>query len=172
MKPQEIENKIYEIRHQNVMLDFDLAEMYQIETRVLKQAVRRNSDRFPKDFMFELSEEEYNSLRSQIVTLKNSGRGQHTKYMPFAFTEQGVAMLSSVLKSKIAIEINISIIRAFVLMRQFSLSHKELTEKLNQLENKFDQKFNDVADALNYLLQKDKIEIEHKQREPIGYKKQ
>ncbi len=154
------------------MLDFDLAEMYQIETRVLKQAVRRNSDRFPKDFMFELSEEEYNSLRSQIVTLKNSGRGQHTKYMPFAFTEQGVAMLSSVLKSKIAIEINISIIRAFVLMRQFALSHKELTEKLNQLENKFDKKFNDVADALNYLLQKDKVEKEHKQRKPIGYKKQ
>ncbi len=154
------------------MLDFDLAEMYQIETRVLKQAVRRNSDRFPSDFMFELTAEEYDSLRSQIVTLKNSGRGQHSKYMPFAFTEKGVAMLSSVLKSKIAIEINISIIRAFVLMRQFALSHKELSEKLNQLEHKFDKKFNDVADALNYLLQKDKVEIEQKQRKPIGYKKQ
>jgi hypothetical protein len=168
LKPQEIENKIYEIRHQNVMLDFDLAEMYQIETRVLKQAVRRNSDRFPRDFMFQITKDEYENLTSQSVTSSHGG----LRYMPFAFTEQGVAMLSSVLKSKIAIEINISIIRAFVLMRQFALSHKELTEKLNQLENKFDQKFNDVADALNYLLQKDKIEIEQKQREPIGYKKQ
>lgn len=154
------------------MLDYDLAEMYKIETRVLKQAVRRNSDRFPRDFMFELTEEEYDSLRSQIVTLKNPGRGQHSKYLSFAFTEQGVAMLSSVLKSKVAIEINITIIRAFVLMRQFALSHKELSEKLNQLESKFDKKFNDVADALNFLLQKDRVEIEQKQRKTIGYKKQ
>lgn len=154
------------------MLDFDLAEMYQIETKRLKEAVRRNIERFPKDFMFELTEEEYNSLRSQIASLKNSGRGTHSKYAPFAFTEQGVAMLSSVLRSPIAIEINIAIIRAFVVIRQFALTNKELTEKLNQLENKFDKKFNDVADALNYLLQKDKIEAEQKQRKPIGYKKQ
>ncbi len=118
--------------------------------------------------MFEIIKEEFENLTSQFVTPSHGG----VRYMPFAFTEQGVAMLSSVLKSKIAIEINISIIRAFVLMRQFALSHKELTEKLNQLENKFDKKFNDVADALNYLLQKDKIEIKQKQREPIGYKKQ
>ncbi|HLT32933.1 MAG TPA: ORF6N domain-containing protein [Aquaticitalea sp.] len=168
MNPQEIENKIHEIRHQNVMLDFDLAEMYQIETRVLKQAVRRNSDRFPKDFMFQITKEEFENLTSQFVTSSHGG----LRYMPFAFTEQGVAMLSSVLKSKIAIEINISIIRAFVLMRQFALSHKELSEKLNQLEKKFNKKFNDVAEALNYLLQKDKLEIEQKQRKPIGYKKQ
>lgn len=172
MKPQQIENKIYEIRHQHVMLDFDLAEMYQIETKRLKEAVRRNIDRFPNDFMFELTEDEYASLRTQIATLENMGRGRHSKYLPFAFTEQGVAMLSSVLKSKIAIEINISIIRAFVLMRQFALSHKELSEKLSQLENKFNKKFNDVAEALNFLLQKDKIETEQKQRKPIGYKKQ
>lgn len=169
MKPQEIENKIYEIRHQNVMLDFDLAEMYQIETRVLKQAVRRNLERFPKDFMFELTEIEIESMVSQNVIPSKQKLGGAK---PFAFTEQGVAMLSSVLKSKIAIEINISIIRTFVLMRQYALSHKELSEKLSQLENKYDEKFNDVSEALNFLLQKDKIETEQKQRKPIGYKKQ
>lgn len=169
LKPQEIENKIYEIRHQNVMLDFDLAEMYQIETRVLKQAVRRNLERFPKDFMFELTEIEIESMVSQNVIPSKQKLGGAK---PFAFTEQGVAMLSSVLKSKIAIEINISIIRTFVLMRQYALSHKELSEKLSQLENKYDEKFNDVSEALNFLLQKDKIETEQKQRKPIGYKKQ
>ncbi|WP_163515940.1 ORF6N domain-containing protein [Gelidibacter japonicus] len=169
MKPQEIENRIYEIRHQNVMLDFDLAEMYQIETRVLKQAVRRNLERFPKDFMFELTEMEIVTMVSQNVIPSKQQLGGAK---PFAFTEQGVAMLSSVLRSKIAIEINISIIRAFVLMRQYALSHKELSEKLSQLENKFNKQFNDVADALNFLLQKDKIETEQKQRKPIGYKKQ
>lgn len=151
------------------MLDFDLAEMYQIETRVLKQAVRRNLERFPKDFMFELTEMEIVTMVSQNVIPSKQQLGGAK---PFAFTEQGVAMLSSVLRSKIAIEINISIIRAFVLMRQFALSHKELSEKLSQLENKFNKQFNDVADALNFLLQKDKIETEQKQRKPIGYKKQ
>ena len=170
MKPQEIENKIYEIRHQNVMLDFDLAEMYQIETRVLKQAVRRNLDRFPKDFMFQLNKKEWNELITICDKLPETIK--FSPITPFAFTEQGVAMLSSVLKSKIAIEINISIIRAFVLMRQYALSHKELSEKLSQLENKFNKQFNDVADALNFLLNKDKIETEQKQRKPIGYKKQ
>ncbi len=151
------------------MLDFDLAEMYQIETRVLKQAVRRNLERFPKDFMFELTEMEIVTMVSQNVIPSKQQLGGAK---PFAFTEQGVAMLSSVLRSKIAIEINISIIRAFVLMRQYALSHKELSEKLSQLENKFNKQFNDVADALNFLLQKDKIETEQKQRKPIGYKKQ
>ncbi|RAJ25935.1 ORF6N domain-containing protein [Gelidibacter algens] len=169
MKPQEIENKIYEIRHQNVMLYFDLAEMYQTETRALKQAVRRNLERFPIDFMFELNEIEIESMVSQNVIPSKQQLGGAK---PFAFTEQGVAMLSSVLKSKIAIEINISIIRAFVLMRQYALSHIELSEKLNQLENTFNKKFNDVAEALNFLLQKDHIETEQKQRKPIGYKKQ
>lgn len=151
------------------MLDFDLMEMYQIETRVLKQAVRRNLERFPKDFMFELTEMEIVTMVSQNVIPSKQQLGGAK---PFAFTEQGVAMLSSVLRSKIAIEINISIIRAFVLMRQFALSHKELSEKLSHLENKFNKQFNDVADALNFLLQKDKIETEQKQRKPIGYKKQ
>ena len=171
MQLQAIQNKIYSVRNQNVMFDFDLAEMYQVETRVLKQAVRRNLERFPKDFMFELTDAEYDSLRSQIVTLKNLGRGKHSKYLPFVFTEQGVAMLSSVLRSKVAIEVNISVIRAFVFMRQYALSHKELTEKLNQLENKYDQQFNDVSEAINFLLKKDSQETVQKQRNPIGYRK-
>lgn len=118
---QPIQNKIYEIRGQRVMLDFDLAAMYQVETKVLKQAVRRNSQRFPEDFMFELTQEEYNALivrlRSQIVTLE-PGRGKYPKYAPFAFTEQGVAMLSSVLRSETAIQVNIAVMRAFVAIRQ------------------------------------------------------
>ena len=120
MEIQVIQNKIYEIRGVKVVLDFDLAKMYGIETRVLKQAVRRNSQRFEgNDFMFELLREEYNSLRSQNVTLDVGGRGKYSKYQPFAFTELGVAMLSSVLTSDVAIEINRNIMRAFVALRQF-----------------------------------------------------
>ncbi len=123
MELQPIQSKIYEIRGQRVMLDFDLAELYQVETRALKQAVRRNIERFEgDDFMFELSESEYNALkdrlRSQIVTLETDGRGKYPKYAPFAFTEMGVAMLSSVLRSDTAIRVNRAIMRAFVAMRQ------------------------------------------------------
>ncbi|MCF6280437.1 MAG: ORF6N domain-containing protein [Flavobacteriaceae bacterium] len=167
MNLQVIQDKIFNIRDQKVMLDFDLAELYQVETRVLKQAVRRNLKRFPTDFMFELSKEEYSSLRSQIVTLAEKGRGKHSKYMPFAFTEQGVAMLSSVLKSNTAIEINIYIIRVFVQIRQLALSHTELSEKLSELENKYNKQFKDVYEALNYLVQKDKQKIEQGQRKQI-----
>ena len=118
-----IQSKIHEIRGQQVMLDFDLAALYQVETKVLKQAVRRNIERFPEDFIFEISNEEYNSLkislRSQIVTLEIDGRGKYPKYPPFAFTEMGVAMLSSVLRSGSAIQVNIAIMRAFVAMRNY-----------------------------------------------------
>lgn len=171
MHLQTIQNKIYAIRDQNVMLDFDLAEMYEVETRVLKQAVRRNIDRFPSDFMFELTKKEYDSLRSQIVTLNEDGRGKHSKYLPFAFTEQGVAMLASVLNSKKAIEVNIQIIRAFVFLRKYALSSKELTEKLKALESKYNQQFKDVYEAINYLLKKDKKDTEQKERKQIGFKK-
>jgi hypothetical protein len=99
------------------MLDFDLSEMYETETKRLKEAVRRNLKRFPNDFMFELTNQEYDSLRSQFASLKNLGRGEHSKYLPFAFTEQGVAMLASILKSDKAIEINIQIVRAFIALR-------------------------------------------------------
>lgn len=170
MQVQAIQSKIYEIRGQKVMLDFDLAELYETETKVLKQAVRRNINRFPSDFMFELTKEEYHSLRSQYVTLENSGRGKYSKYLPFAFTEQGVAMLSSVLNSPKAIEVNIQVIRAFVFLRQYALSHKDLTEKLKELESKYNQQFKDVYEAINYLLQKGKQEDAHKERKQIGYK--
>jgi hypothetical protein len=169
MKLQTIQTKIYEIRVQKVMLDFNLAELYEVETRILKQAVKRNIDRFPHDFIFELTRSEYNSLRSQIVTLEK-GKGQHSKYLPFAFTEQGVAMLSSVLKSKKALQVNIAIMRAFVFMRQYALTHKDLTTKLKEIETKYDKQFSDVYEAINYLMEKDKEDAEHKERKKIGFK--
>ena len=131
-----IENKIYEIRGQKVMLDFDLAEMYGVETKRLKEQVRRNIERFPAEFMFELTKEEVQFSRSQFATLK-TGQGHNIKYLPFAFTEYGIVMLSSVLKSKTAVEVNINIIRAFVRMRQYLLSSvppKELEELKQRIE--------------------------------------
>ena len=120
-----IENKIYEIRGQKVMLDFDLAEMYGVETKRLKEQVRRNIERFPAEFMFELTKEEVAISRSQIATLK-TGQGYNIKYLPFAFTEYGIVMLSSVLKSKTAVEVNINIIRAFVWVTFIINSYKDL----------------------------------------------
>ena len=130
MELMSINEKIVEIRGKKVILDKDLAILYGVETRVLKQAVRRNIQRFPEDFMFEISFEEYNTLRSQIVTLESNGKGNYSKYQPFAFTEQGVAMLSSVIHSEKAIQVNIAIMRAFVLMRQYALNYKELSKKI------------------------------------------
>jgi len=151
------------------MLDFDLAELYGVETKVLNQAVKRNTDRFPADFMVQITRDEYNFLRSQIVTLE-TGRGKYAKYLPYAFTEQGVSMLSSVLNSSKAIQVNIQIIRAFVFMREYALSHKDLTTKLHELESKYDKQFKDIYDAINFLLQKDILETRQKQRKQIGYK--
>jgi phage regulator Rha-like protein len=124
-------NKIYLIRGFKVMFDFDLAAMYLVETKQLKRQVRRNIERFPIDFMFELNKQEYDSLRSQFGTLK---RGEHSKYLPMAFTEQGVAMLSSVLSSKMAIEVNIQIIRVFTKMREMLSTNKDILLKMEQLE--------------------------------------
>lgn len=121
-------SKIFIIREQKVMLDRDLAELYGVETKVLNQAVRRNMVRFPSDFMFELTQEEYDSLRSQIVTLKK--RGAHSKYLPNVFTEQGVAMLSSVLRSKQAILVNIQIMRIFTRIRQMIIDNTEVWKKI------------------------------------------
>ncbi len=156
------------------MLDFDLAELYEVETKVLKQAVRRNINRFPKDFMFELTRKEYNSLRSQIVTLEKSrsGKGRHSKYSPFAFTEHGVAMLASILRSDKAIEVNISIIHAFIALRQFALNYKDLAEKIAELESKYDGQFDDVYEALQLLLSEQKNKIEQAERKRIGYKRE
>lgn len=131
MEIEVIQNKIFEIRGYKVMLDFDLALMYNIENKRLKEAVRRNINRFPEDFMFELTEIEFNSLRTQIASSNRGG----LRHMPFAFTEQGIAMLSSVLNSEKAIEVNISIIRAFVTFRQFSLPYSELKDRILELES-------------------------------------
>lgn len=170
MELQTIQNRIYEIRGQKILLDFDLAKLYETETKRLKEAVRRNIDRFPSDFMFELTKEEYNTLRTQFATLDNTGRGKYSKYNPFAFTEQGIAMLASVLRSPKAIEVNIQIVRAFVFLRKYALSHSELTQKLQELETKYDKQFNDIFDAINFLIQKDKKGIEQAKRKRIGFK--
>ena len=167
MEIEQIKNSILEIRGKKVMLDMDLAIIYEVETRVLKQAVRRNIDRFPDDFMFELTAEEWGNLRPQIAT--SSWGGQ--RYLPFAFTEQGVAMLSSVLNSEIAIDVNIAIMRAFVIMRQFALTYQELSEKLIELEKLHNQKFDDIEQVLTYLMQKDKQITQQAQRKAVGYKK-
>ena len=166
MQLEIIQTKIYEIRGQKVMLDFDLADLYETETKYLKRAVKANIKRFPPDFMFELTKLEYDSLRCNFST--SNGRGG-IRYLPFAFTEQGVAMLSGILNSEKAIDVNIAIMRAFVFMRQYALTHKDLTEKLQKLENKYDQQFKSVYDAINFLLQKDNQETEQKQRKRIGY---
>jgi hypothetical protein len=163
-----IESKIYEVRHQKVMLDFDLAEMYQVENRALKQAVKRNIHRFPADFMFPLSKKEWQEV---ITNCDNLPEGiKFSPATPFAFTEQGVSMLSSVLKSKKAIQVNIAIMRAFVVLRQYALSHKDLTSKLEEIEKKYNKQFKDVYEAINYLLQKDKHQVEFKDRKRIGFK--
>lgn len=143
-----IENKIVEIRGVKVMLDFDLAELYEVETKRLKESVKRNMKRFPKDFMFQLTKTEFENLRTQFASSKRGG----TRYLSFAFTEQGVAMLASILNSDKAIEVNIAIMRAFVFMRQYALNHKELSEKLSALEKKYNKQFADVYEALNYLI--------------------
>ena len=167
MELEIIKNSIHEIRGKKVILDFDLAKMYQVETKRLKESVRRNIRRFPEDFMFELSAEEWVILRTQFAT--SSWGGQ--RYNPYAFTEQGVAMLSSVLNSEIAIDINISIMRAFVMIRQFALTYQELNEKLIALEKKHNQKFTDIDQVLNYLIKKDQQVIQQTARKQVGYKK-
>lgn len=148
------------------MLDFDLAELYEVETKALNQAVKRNAERFPADFMFQLTKEELELNRSQFVT----GSQKHRGALPYAFTEQGLAMLSGILKSKKAIDVNISIMRAFVFLRQYALTHKDLTEKLNELEKKYNKQFKDVYEAINYLINKDKQIEKQSKREKIGYK--
>lgn len=166
MELQLIQNRIYEVRGLKVMLDFDLAELYETETKYLKRSVRANIRRFPPDFMFELIKEEWELLRCNFSTSNQRGG---TRYMPFAFTEQGVSMLSSVLNSDKAIDVNIAIMRAFVYVRQYALSHKDLSEKIKEIENKYDTKFDDVYEAINYLLQKDQQLTEQNARKRIEF---
>ena len=165
-----IQTKIYEIRGQKVMLDFDLAELYEVETRVLNQAVKRNLDIFPVDFMFQLTVSEWEDNSSQFVMSSRKHRGSF--YLPFAFTEHGVTMLASVLKSTKARQTSIAIVRAFIALKLFVLNYKDLAEKLQFLESKYDKQFKDVYDAINFLLQHDNQATVQKQRKRIGYKNQ
>ena len=165
MELQPIQSKIYEIRGQRVMQDFDLAELYQVETRTLKQAVRRNIERFPSDFMFEITESEYNylknSMTSQIV-ISNERGGR--RYMPFAFTEQGVAMLSSVLRSETAIQVNIAIMRAFVAMRNYITTTTQITAELSEIRAKLallERADEDNAEAVNDLSEDMRKELDN-----------
>lgn len=167
MDLQIIQNKIFEVRGCRVMLDYHLAELYQVETRALKQAVKRNIERFPGDFMFVLTQEEANLLLSigvsQNVIPPDYNFGVA---MPMAFTEQGVAMLSSVLRSKVAIEVNISIMRDFVLMRQMAIGYEELSRRIEELEVSTDAQFNELYQALTQLLSQSK---QQKERRPVGF---
>lgn len=193
---QPIQNKIHEIRGQRVMLDFDLAELYQVETRALKQAVRRNMERFEgEDFLFELTESEYNALknrlRSQIVILETDGRGKFPKYPPFAFTEEGVAMLSGVLRSPVAIRVNRAIMRAFVAMRNYVTTTTAITAELAEIRAKLallERSDEDNAEAVNDLSEDMRRELDTiyeaiaalsirppragDSRRPIGFKKE
>ncbi len=154
-----IEKKIYLVRGQKVMLDRDLAELYGVETRALNQAVRRNMDRFPADFMFALDREEIRNISQFVISSK-------MKHAPsvLVFTEQGITMLSSVLRSKRAVQVNIAIMRTFVKMREMMATHKNLARKLEELEEKYDGQFQAVFDAIRLL-----IEVEEKPKRKIGY---
>jgi len=157
-----IERRIFLIRGHKVMLSNDLAELYEVEPRILVQAVKRNIDRFPEDFMFQLSQEEFSILKSQIVISSWGGLRRAT---PYAFTEQGVAMLSSVLRSKRAIQVNIEIMRAFVRLRRLLASHADLARKLEAFEKKYDAQFKVVFDAIRQLMTPPETK-----RRPIGFR--
>ena len=146
----EIKSRIYTVRGKEVMLDEDLAELYQVETKVFNQAVRRNKERFPDDFMFRLSEKEYENLRSQFVT-SSSGHGGR-RYLPYVFTEQGIYMLSAVLRSKVAIEVSIEIMRTFAKIREFSLHYNALARQIMELERKHNRKFQEVFAQLDAIV--------------------
>jgi phage regulator Rha-like protein len=181
---QSIQNRIYEIRGERVMLDRDLAVLYETETKALNLAVKRNLKRFPRDFMFQLTKEEFESLRFQIETSKSSdelklqietskGRGG-TRYLPYAFTEQGVAMLSGILHSDKAISMNIAIMRAFVEVRRVLLQQSDLRTQLKEIKEKLgehDEQLNQIYDSIENLLDEKAEENKWNERERIGFKK-
>jgi phage regulator Rha-like protein len=181
---QSIQNRIYDIRGERVMLDFDLAALYEVETKVLNQAVKRNIKRFPKDFMFRLTVVEWQSMSSQFVTASESIlslRSQNvtskkggTRYLPYAFTEQGVAMLSGILNSDKAINMNIAIMRAFVEVRKVLLKQNDLKEQLKEIKEKLgehDAQLNQIYDAMENLLDEKAAQRKWDERERIGFKK-
>jgi hypothetical protein len=181
---QSIQNRIYEIRGERVMLDRDLASLYEVETKRITEAVKRNIKRFPTDFMFQLTKEEWeslrfqaetaeeNSLRPQIATLK-TGRGLHTKYLPYAFTEQGIAMLSGVLNSDKAIQMNIAIMRAFVAVRKILIQETDLKVQLQEIKERLgehDAQLNQIYDAMENLLDEKAAERKWNERPRLGFK--
>jgi len=170
LSEETISNKIYFIRGQKVMLDRDLALLYGVETRILKQAVKRNISRFPEDFMFELTKIEYDSLRSQFVILKK-GRGEHQKFLPSAFTEHGVLMLSSVLKSDKAIQTNIQIMRIFTKVRQMLLDTTEIKVDILQIQKKLENHDKNIELVFSYLDELTEKKENEEERVKIGYKK-
>ncbi len=170
MHLQTIQTKIYELRGQKVMLDYDLAELYEVETKRLNEAVKRNTERFPERFMFRLTIEEWEQMRSQFATASAQSK-RNTAITPFAFTEHGVTMLASVLKSKKAIKVNIAIVEAFIALKEFASGYKEIDKRLKELEDSYNKQFKDVYEAIDYLLQKDKQDISQKERKQIGYKR-
>jgi len=168
----EIISKIYIVRGDKVMIDSDLAELYDVETKYLKRQVRRNKDRFPDDFMIEITKEEYAALRSQIGTLK---QGQHSKYRPMVFTEQGVAQLSGVINSERAIKVNIQIIRLFTKMRKLLMTHKDLTLKVERIEQELKGQSSEIQVLFEYikkLIETKEQEEEQESRKRIGYTKE
>jgi hypothetical protein len=162
---EKITARIYLIRGQKVILDRDLAELYEVETKQLKRAVRRNIDRFPADFMFELTKAELENWRCQFGT--STGEKKGLRYKPLAFTEQGVAMLSSVLRSKRAVQVNIQIMRVFIELRQMYVGHKDLKRKIAAMERKYDEQFQIVFEAIKQLIEEDE-----KPKKKIGYVKE
>ncbi|PIR26207.1 MAG: DNA-binding protein [Deltaproteobacteria bacterium CG_4_10_14_0_2_um_filter_43_8] len=158
-----IERKIYLFRHHKVMLDADLAKLYGVTTSAFNQAVKRNKKRFPSDFMFQLNDDEVAYLRQTDDPKR--GHGKHRKYVPYAFTEQGVAMLSSVLKSERAVQVNIEIMRTFVKLREMISTHKDLVRKINVMEKKYNQQFKMVFDAIRELM----TPSSPKKKHPIGF---
>lgn len=174
-----IQNKIYEVNGIKIMLDFDLAELYEVETRVLNQAIKRNIDSFPEDFMFRLSIEEWEEIMSsQIVTTSSSQivmmdlpKNRTGKYLPYAFTEHGVTMLASVLKSPKARKMNIAIVRAFVALRKTLLNIENLKSQIQELETKYDKQFEDIFEAIQFLITDNDNSDKKSERVKIGYKK-
>ncbi len=169
---QSIQNRIYEIREERVILDFDIALLYEVATKALNQAVKRNSKRFPTDFMFRLTQDEWQTIRSQSVTASQSKR--NTNITPYAFTEQGVAMLSGVLNSDRAINMNIAIMRAFVEIRRVLVQQTDLKEQLNQIKERLgehDVQLNQIYDAMENLLDEKAAQRKWDERERIGFSK-
>jgi hypothetical protein len=166
-----IQQKIYEIRGHKVILDFDLAELYEVSTKALNQAVKRNIKRFPKDFMFQLTTKDLRGMRSQIVTA--SQRKRNVRIRPYAFTEHGVTMLASVLKSDKAAEMNIAIVRAFIALRQFALNYKELQEEIDEIRknvSNHSEQLNQIYTVIENLISGKAAEAEWKNRERIGFR--